>query len=94
LALDPEIQFTQLCHEMTKLEPLKSGYYVWHYVPSIAAAIIFAIIFAAVTIYHFWKLFKTKVRFTIPFAIGGLCKSISRQSICQAYMLIYPDYYS
>lgn len=59
---------------MTKLEPLKSGYYVWHYVPSIAASVIFTIIFSAITAFHFWKLFKTKVRFTIPFAIGGLCK--------------------
>ncbi|KAJ6078659.1 hypothetical protein N7467_008412 [Penicillium canescens] len=57
---------------MTKLEPLKSGYYVWHYVPSIAASVIFTIIFSAITAIHFWKLFKTKVRFTIPFAIGGL----------------------
>ncbi|KAJ5752140.1 hypothetical protein N7520_009057 [Penicillium odoratum] len=61
---------------MTKLEPLKSGYYVWHYVPSIAAAVIFIILFLAVTTYHFWKLFKTKVRFTIPFAIGGLFEVI------------------
>lgn len=59
---------------MTKLEPLKSGYYVWHYVPSIAAAAIFCVLFFAVTTFHCWKLFKTKVHFTIPFAIGGLCK--------------------
>ncbi|KAJ5716736.1 hypothetical protein N7488_002382 [Penicillium malachiteum] len=61
---------------MTKLEPLKSGYYVWHYVPSIAAAVIFVLLFGVVTSYHFWKLFKTKVRFTIPFAIGGLFEFI------------------
>ncbi|KAJ5106232.1 hypothetical protein N7456_002907 [Penicillium angulare] len=61
---------------MAKLEPLAGGYYVWHYVPSIAAAVIFIILFGVVTTYHFWKLFKTKVRFTIPFAIGGLFEVI------------------
>ncbi|KAJ5690436.1 hypothetical protein N7462_004828 [Penicillium macrosclerotiorum] len=61
---------------MAKLEPLKSGYYVWHYVPSIAAAVIFILLFLIVTIYHFWKIFRTKVRFTIPFAIGGLFEFI------------------
>ncbi|KAJ6030985.1 hypothetical protein N7540_001717 [Penicillium herquei] len=61
---------------MTKLEPLAGGYYVWHYVPSIAASAIFVVLFGAVTSYHFWKLFKTKVRFTIPFAIGGLFEFI------------------
>lgn len=59
---------------MAKLEPLRSGYYVWHYVPSIAASIVFIILFLAVTGVHFWKLFRTKVRFTLPFAIGGLRK--------------------
>ncbi|KAJ5671004.1 hypothetical protein N7507_000131 [Penicillium longicatenatum] len=57
---------------MAKLEPMKNGYYLWHYVPSIAAAAIFVILFFAVTVYHFWKVFKSKARFTLPFAIGGL----------------------
>ncbi|KAJ5747173.1 uncharacterized protein N7511_008869 [Penicillium nucicola] len=61
---------------MAKLEPLRSGYYVWHYVPSIAASVIFLILFLGITAVHFWKLFKTKVRFTIPFAIGGLFEFI------------------
>jgi hypothetical protein len=64
---------------MTKLEPLKGGYYVWHYVPSIAAAVIFIILFLALTAFHCWKLFKTKVRFTIPFAVGGLCKFLPQR---------------
>lgn len=61
---------------MAKLEPLKSGYYVWHYVPSVGASVVFIILFLAITAFHFWKIFRTKVRFTLPFAIGGLCKSL------------------
>ncbi|KAJ5784309.1 uncharacterized protein N7503_009521 [Penicillium pulvis] len=61
---------------MTDLEPMTNGYYLWHYVPSIAAAVIFAILFFAITVIHFWKLFKSRVRFTIPFAIGGIFEVI------------------
>ncbi|KAJ5651413.1 uncharacterized protein N7484_005136 [Penicillium longicatenatum] len=61
---------------MAKLEPMKNGYYLWHYVPSIAAAVIFVILFFVVTVFHFWKLFKSKARFTLPFAIGGLFEII------------------
>jgi hypothetical protein len=60
---------------MVKLEPMTNGYYLWHYVPSIAAGVIFTVLFVAITAFHSWKLFKTKDRFTFPFAIGGLCKS-------------------
>ncbi|KAJ5947874.1 RTA1 like protein [Penicillium verhagenii] len=61
---------------MAKLEPLKGGYYVWQYVPSMAAAAIFLILFLATTSFHFWKIFRTKVKFTWPFAIGGLFEII------------------
>ncbi|KAL3482890.1 RTA1 like protein [Aspergillus germanicus] len=61
---------------MSKLVPLKSGYYVWKYVPSIVAAVIFLILFASVTVYHFWKMWRSKIRFTLPFAIGGIFQII------------------
>ncbi|KAL2820873.1 RTA1 like protein-domain-containing protein [Aspergillus cavernicola] len=54
---------------MPKLEPLRSGYYVWHYSRRL----------------HFWKLFKTKVRFTLPFAIGGLFEFIGYATRAGAY---------
>jgi hypothetical protein len=60
---------------MAKLQPLKSGYYVWQYVPSIVAAVIFLTLFLIATSFHFWKIFRHRVRFTLPFAIGGICKS-------------------
>lgn len=49
------------------------GYYLWRYVPSLAASIIFLILFLATTVYHSWKIWRTRTRFCIVFAIGGLC---------------------
>lgn len=62
---------------MAKLEPMTNGYYLWHYIPSIPAGVIFTVLFFIITAFHFWKLFKTKARFTLPFAIGGLCQSFT-----------------
>ncbi|RDW92942.1 RTA1 domain-containing protein [Aspergillus mulundensis] len=61
---------------MAKLEPLASGYYLWHYVPSIAASVIFLLLFLAATLFHSWKAWKTRARFCIPFCIGGLFEVI------------------
>lgn len=60
---------------MAKLEPYAGDYYLWEYVPSLAAAIIFLILFAAGTAYHVWKAWRTRARFCIPFCVGGLCTS-------------------
>lgn len=59
---------------MAKLEPLKSGYYLWNYVPSIAAAVIFILLFFAMTALISWRMWKTKTWFNVPFAIGGFCE--------------------
>lgn len=49
------------------------GYYLWRYVPSLAASIIFLILFLVTTVYHSWKIWRTRTRFCIVFAIGGIC---------------------
>ncbi|KAL4783767.1 RTA1 like protein-domain-containing protein [Aspergillus varians] len=49
------------------------GYYLWHYVPSRAAAVVFLLLFLAATAYHTWKIWKLKTYFCICFAIGGFC---------------------
>jgi len=59
---------------MAKLEPYKGGYYLWQYVPSIAAAVIFLLLFLGMTALISWRMFKTKTWFCLPFAIGGFCK--------------------
>lgn len=58
---------------MANLEPYKHGYYLWKYVPSLAAAAIFILLFLVATAFHAWKLHTTKARFCIAFVIGGLC---------------------
>jgi hypothetical protein len=58
---------------MAVLEPLEGGYYLWKYVPSIAAAVILALIFLVMTGSISYRMFKTKTWFCIPFAIGGFC---------------------
>lgn len=55
---------------MAVLEPLKSGYYVWHYLPSIPAAAIFAVLFALSIVLLSIKMFRTKTYFVIPLLIG------------------------
>ncbi|KAJ5176921.1 RTA-like protein [Penicillium canariense] len=61
---------------MTKLEPYRGGYYLWKYIPSLAAAIIFLLLFIAATAFHSWKLYKTKARFCIAFVLGGIFEVI------------------
>ncbi|CAI7625569.1 unnamed protein product [Penicillium glandicola] len=57
---------------MAQLKPYKGDYYLWKYVPSLPAAIIFLILFAGATTFHFWKLHQTKAWFCLAFALGGL----------------------
>jgi hypothetical protein len=59
---------------MAKLQPYKGNYYLWHYVPSIAAAIIFCILFFIASVAHSWKTYRTRAHFCIVFCIGGICK--------------------
>ncbi|KAL4929757.1 RTA1 domain-containing protein [Aspergillus undulatus] len=61
---------------MAKLEPFRGDYYLWEYVPSMAASIIFLLLFFAATAFHCWKAWKAKARFCIPFCIGGLFQVI------------------
>ncbi|KAF9891691.1 hypothetical protein FE257_003703 [Aspergillus nanangensis] len=61
---------------MAQLKPFRGDYYLWEYVPSLAAAVIFAILFLGATAFHFWKLWKTRARFCIAFALGGLFEVI------------------
>ncbi|TKA26840.1 hypothetical protein B0A50_04286 [Salinomyces thailandicus] len=51
-------------------------YQYYHYVPSIAAAIVFAILFGASTAMHTYQMFKTKTWFLVPFLIGGIFETI------------------
>ncbi|KAI1845746.1 hypothetical protein JX265_000075 [Neoarthrinium moseri] len=61
---------------MAVLKPLKSGYYVWHYVPSLPASVVFIILFLFITAAHGYKLYKFRLWFCIPFLVGGLMEVI------------------
>ncbi|KAL4863032.1 hypothetical protein BDV12DRAFT_202505 [Aspergillus spectabilis] len=60
---------------MAELQTYK-GYYLWHYVPSRAAAVIFLLLFLAGTAFHTWKIWKHKTYFCMCFAIGGFFEFI------------------
>ncbi|PWY78445.1 hypothetical protein BO94DRAFT_558759 [Aspergillus sclerotioniger CBS 115572] len=66
---------------MAKLEPYKGGVYLWQYLPSLAAAVIFTIVFIVATVFHFIKLSQWRARFSLPFAIGGIFVHLSLISI-------------
>jgi hypothetical protein len=49
-----------------------NGYYLWNYLPSVAAAVIFILLFIVTAGLHGWRMFKTRTWFCIPFFIGCL----------------------
>lgn len=57
------------------------GYIFYHYELSMAAAVIFVLLFGASTIWHSVQMFRTRTWFMIPFLIGGFCK-YSSQGVC------------
>ncbi|GIZ48868.1 hypothetical protein CKM354_001191200 [Cercospora kikuchii] len=48
----------------------------YHYSPSLAAAIIFTLLFIATTALHTYQLIRTRTLYMIPFLIGGFFQSI------------------
>lgn len=46
---------------------------LYRYTPSLAAAIVGAVVFAVLTILHTWRLRRVRAYYFIPFTIGGLC---------------------
>ncbi|KAF4552478.1 RTA1-like protein 9 [Elsinoe fawcettii] len=49
-----------------------NGYYLWHYIPSVPAAVIFIIAFTLSFLYLSFRLIKTRTWFCIPFLVGVL----------------------
>jgi hypothetical protein len=75
LDICPSIPYQNLppTPSMAELKPYKQGYYLWSYVPSLGAAIIFLMFFGIATIMHIYRLIKTRTWFCLPFAVGGFC---------------------
>lgn len=57
----------------------------YDYTPSLAAAVIFCILFGSITGYHFWLLFRNRTWFFIVFGIGGLCLFLLSKISSRAY---------
>jgi hypothetical protein len=55
------------------VEPTKGGIYLWRYVPSVVAAVIFLLLFMASFLFICWKIWQTRAYFCIVFAIGCFC---------------------
>jgi hypothetical protein len=52
-------------------------YILYHYNPSLAAAVIFIALFALSTVAHGTQLMLKRTWYFIPFVIGGLCQYTS-----------------
>ncbi|KAF7557966.1 hypothetical protein G7Z17_g243 [Cylindrodendrum hubeiense] len=61
---------------MAELKPYRGGYYLWNYLPSTPAAIIFLILFLLITGAVAWRMYKTKTWFCSVFVIGGMFEVI------------------
>ncbi|KAM0327060.1 hypothetical protein ACHAQA_006183 [Verticillium albo-atrum] len=59
-----------------ELLPYKGDYYLWKYMPSLVAAIIFLSLFLVLSLAHTWKMFRHRLWFCLPFAIGGYLEAI------------------
>ncbi|KAI1621340.1 RTM1 protein [Exophiala viscosa] len=51
-------------------------YVLWHYTPSLIAAMVMCSVFAIVTAGHLFFLIRTRARFCIPFVVGGIFEAV------------------
>ncbi|KYK60407.1 hypothetical protein DCS_01544 [Drechmeria coniospora] len=61
---------------MAELKPYKGNYYLWEYVPSKPAGLVFAILYALATVVIVWRIVRTKTLFSIAFAVGGIFETL------------------
>jgi hypothetical protein len=56
------------------LEPRKGTFSYYHYDPSVAAAVLFIVLFFLTTLLHMYQMIRTRTWFLVPFVLGGICK--------------------
>lgn len=76
----------EACHPIAMAEEqAESSFKLYHYDPSVAAAVVFVILFLATSIYHVWQMVRARTWFFTAFIIGGICEqntaSTSRRSL-------------
>lgn len=52
---------------------MAATFILYHYTPSLPAAVIFTLLFSVVTFLHAIQLIRLRAWFTIPVIVGGLC---------------------
>ncbi|KAK5947863.1 hypothetical protein OHC33_011128 [Knufia fluminis] len=80
---------------MAQLKPIGgTDYYLWKYLPSLPAAIIFLVLFTAITSAHCYRTVKSRVWFTGIFAIGGLFQILgyATRIACHYHTDLIPPY--
>ncbi|KAI9745399.1 MAG: hypothetical protein M1818_000933 [Claussenomyces sp. TS43310] len=70
---------------MAVLEPYVDEYYLWKYLPSQAASIIFILLFLIFITLHFWRIYQLHNWFCLSFAVGCLCEFIGYAARAAAY---------
>jgi hypothetical protein len=55
-------------------EQAESSSKLYHYDSSVAAAVVFVLLFLATTIYHAWQMVRQKTWFLTAFIIGIVCE--------------------
>jgi hypothetical protein len=68
-----------------ELRPYKDDFYLWYYVPSMVAAVIFIIAFLVLSVGHTWKMWTNRMWFCLPFVVGGYCESTCIQKTGAAH---------
>ena len=48
---------------------------LYRYTPSLAAAVLFLVLFLLITLYHLYQVIRLKSWYFLVFVIGGICKS-------------------
>lgn len=61
---------------MAVLEPYIDDFYLWKYLPSPSASIIFIVLYMIITILHLWRMYKLHSWFCISFVVGCICESL------------------
>ncbi|KAA8895871.1 RTA1 like protein-domain-containing protein [Sphaerosporella brunnea] len=55
---------------------MANGEAYYHYIPSLAAALIFAVLFAITTFFHLYQLVRTRTWYFLPMVVGGTMEAI------------------
>lgn len=69
----------------TTAEDDSSGYVLYHYDPSMAAAVVFVLVFGASAVLHIYQLSRTRTWYFVPFVLGCLCELLLQQDIMTLY---------